>query len=230
MAVIVFANPKGGSGKTTSATILASVLAEQGVDVGIIDADPLKWITDWASIKPLENVTVYSEVNETNIVDLIDDCSQQHQIVLVDNEGTASQLGSYAIGMADLIIMPLQGSSMDARGGSAITSIIRSQERVLRRPVHSRVLLTRTSAAVASRSLKNVQEQLAKANIKTFTTSIVERAAFRDIFDYGGLLHELDPKSVSNVERAVDNARAFAKEVMNTLKEIADLNSQEKSA
>lgn len=230
MAVIVFANPKGGSGKTTSATILASVLAEQGVDVGIIDADPLKWITDWASIRPLKNVAVYSDVNEANIVDLIDDCSQRHQIVIVDNEGTASQLGSYAIGMADLIIMPLQGSSMDARGGSAITSIIRSQERILRRPVHSRVLLTRTSAAVASRALKNVKEQLVKANIRTFETSIVERAAFRDIFDYGGMLHELDPKSVSNVDKAVENAKAFGKEVMETLQEIYDLNLQEARA
>jgi chromosome partitioning protein len=221
MAVIVFANPKGGSGKTTSALILASELASSGIDVGIIDADPLKWITDWASIQPLEGITVYSDVNEQNIVDLIDECSQRHAIVLVDNEGTASQLGSYAIGMADLIIMPLQGSSMDARGGSAITSIIRSQERVLRRPVHSRVLLTRTSAAVATRSLRNVQQQLSAGNIKTFKTSIVERAAYRDIFDYGGHLRDLNPTSVSNVPKAVANAADFAAEVIATLKQIA---------
>lgn len=221
MAVVVFANPKGGSGKTTSAMILASELSCQNIDVAIIDADPLKWITDWASIKPLSKITVYSDVNEGNIVELIDECSQKHEIVIVDNEGVASQLGAYAIGMADLVILPLQGSSMDARGGSKITSIIRSQERVLRRPVHSRVLLTRTSAAVASRSLRNVQEQLAQANIKTFTRSIVERAAYRDILDYGGKLRDLDPASVSNVEKAVENAAEFAKEVLATLNEIA---------
>ncbi|EAT07416.1 chromosome partitioning protein [Sphingomonas sp. SKA58] len=221
MAVIVFANPKGGSGKTTSALILASELAHQGVNVGIIDADPLRWITDWASIRPLKDITIYSEVTETNIVDMIDQCSEAHDIVIVDNEGTASQLGAYAIGMADLVILPLQGSSMDARGGAAITSIIRSQERVLRRPVHNRVLLTRTSAAVASRSLRNVQEQLANAGIKVFATSIVERAAYRDILDYGGTLRDLDPKEVSNIAKAVDNAERFTNEVLETLREIS---------
>lgn len=221
MAVIVFANPKGGSGKTTSALILASELAHQGANVGIIDADPLRWITDWASIRPLKDITIYSEVTETNIVDMIDQCSEAHDIVIVDNEGTASQLGAYAIGMAHLVILPLQGSSMDARGGAAITSIIRSQERVLRRPVHNRVLLTRTSAAVASRSLRNVQEQLANAGIKVFATSIVERAAYRDILDYGGTLRDLDPKEVSNIAKAVDNAERFTNEVLETLREIS---------
>jgi chromosome partitioning protein len=152
---------------------------------------------------------------------MIDQCSEAHDIVIVDNEGTASQLGAYAIGMADLVILPLQGSSMDARGGAAITSIIRSQERVLRRPVHNRVLLTRTSAAVASRSLRNVQEQLANAGIKVFATSIVERAAYRDILDYGGTLRDLDPKEVSNIAKAVDNAERFTNEVLETLREIS---------
>jgi len=110
---------------------------------------------------------------------------------------------------------------MDARGGAAITSIIRSQERVLRRPVHNRVLLTRTSAAVASRSLRNVQEQLANAGIKVFATSIVERAAYRDILDYGGTLRDLDPKEVSNIAKAVDNAERFTNEVLETLREIS---------
>lgn len=222
MPVVVFANPKGGSGKTTSALLLASELAWKGINVAIIDADPLKWLTDWASLKKLSNITVYGEVNESNIVEKIDECSDQHDIVIVDNEGTASQLGSYAIGMADLVILPLQGSSMDARGGAAITSIIKSQERILRRPVHSRVLFTRTSAAVRSRSMKNVQDQLVEANIKSFNTTIVERAAYRDILDYGGHLRELDETAVSNVPKAITNAEAFADELLNTLKAISE--------
>ena len=41
---------------------------------------------------------------------------------------------------------------------------------------------------MASRALKNVRDQLDKAGIDIFATSIVERAAYRDILDYGGLL------------------------------------------
>ena len=45
MPVIVFATPKGGAGKTTSALLLASELAARGATVAIIDADPEKWIS-----------------------------------------------------------------------------------------------------------------------------------------------------------------------------------------
>ena len=40
MPVITLSSPKGGAGKTTAATILASELAERGASVTIIDADP----------------------------------------------------------------------------------------------------------------------------------------------------------------------------------------------
>jgi cellulose biosynthesis protein BcsQ len=40
MPTIVFASPKGGAGKSTSAVVLATELAGQGATVAIIDADP----------------------------------------------------------------------------------------------------------------------------------------------------------------------------------------------
>ncbi len=47
MPVIAFANPKGGSGKSTSALLLATELAVKGASVTIIDADPERWISQW---------------------------------------------------------------------------------------------------------------------------------------------------------------------------------------
>jgi chromosome partitioning protein len=66
--------------------------------------------------------------------------------------------------------------------------------------------------------LRNVREQLEKADIPIFTTTIVERAAYRDIFDYGGLLSGLPPGSVSNLDRARANAGHFAAEVIARLR------------
>ena len=40
MFVITFANPKGGSGKTTSAMLLAEQIALSGGRVAILDLDP----------------------------------------------------------------------------------------------------------------------------------------------------------------------------------------------
>ena len=50
MPVIAFANPKGGAGKTTTALLLATELAARGAAVTVIDADPERWISQWAKL------------------------------------------------------------------------------------------------------------------------------------------------------------------------------------
>ena len=221
MPVIAFANPKGGAGKTTSALLLASELAARGAKVAIIDADPEKWISQWGALpgRPA-TITIVSDVTEDTIVDQIEAASAEAPFVVVDLEGTASLMVANAIGMSDLVIIPTQGASMDAKGAAKTIKLIRNQARLTRRDIPHAVLLTRTSAAVASRALKNVRDQLDKAGIDIFTTSIVERAAYRDILDFGGLLSDLDPKLVSNVDKALLNAREFAGEVIAKLKAV----------
>jgi chromosome partitioning protein len=219
MPTISFANPKGGAGKTTSALLLASELASRGAKVAIIDADPEKWISQWGKLpgKP-DNLMIIGDVTEDTIVDQIEIAAEAAQFVIVDLEGTASLMVANAIGMSDLIVIPTQGASMDAKGAAKTIRLIRNQERMARRPILHSVLLTRTSAAVMSRALKNVREQLDKAGVNVFETAIVERAAYRDIFDYGGLLSDLTQAQVSNIDKARDNAREFAGEVIAKLK------------
>lgn len=219
MPVVSFANPKGGAGKTTSALLLAGELAAKGAHVTVIDADPERWISQWGKMpgKPA-NIDIIADVTEDSIVDVIERAAARTQFVIVDLEGTASLMVANAIGMSDLVIIPAQGASMDAKGAAKTIRLIRNQERLSRRQIAHSILLTRTSAAVTSRALRNVREQLDRASIDVFSTSIVERAAFRDIFDFGGLLSDLRSDQVSNVERAIENARSFAGEVIAKLK------------
>lgn len=219
MPVIAFANPKGGAGKTTTALLLATELAVKGALVTIIDADPERWISQWAKLpgKP-ESITIASDVTEDTVVDAIEEAERTAQFVIVDLEGTASLMVSNAIGMADLVVIPIQGSSMDAKGGAKTIKLIRNQEKMSRRKIAHAVVLTRTGAAITSRALRNVSEQLQAGGVEIFKTAIVERAAYRDLFDYGGTLATLDPKQVSNIEKAAQNAREFAGEVLARLK------------
>lgn len=223
MPVISFANPKGGAGKTTSALLLASELAAQGASIVLVDADPEKWISQWGALpgKP-DNIRIVSEVTEDSVVDVIDQAATQVQFVIVDLEGTASLMVANAIGLSDLVIIPTQGASMDAKGAVKTLRLIRNQARLAGREITHAVLLTRTSAAVASRSLKNIRDQLDEAGVDVFTTSIVERAAYRDLLDFGGRLDALDPSKVSNVDKAVQNAREFMAEVVARLKKAAN--------
>ena len=161
MPVIAFANPKGGAGKTTAALLLASELASHGARVTVIDADPERWISGWGKLpgRP-DTLRVIEGASEDAIVDTIAEAQEEAQFVVVDLEGTASLMAAHAVGMADLVVIPTQGGSMDAKGAAKTIRLIRNQERMLRRSVAHGVLLTRTSAAVASRSLRNVRAQL----------------------------------------------------------------------
>ena len=73
-----------------------------------------------------------------------------------------------------------------------------------------------------TRDLKDVQAQLLDAKVPVFKTRMIERAAFRAIFSYGGTLSSLDPAQVSSLATAKQNARAFAAEVVALLKSNAD--------
>ncbi|KQQ11535.1 chromosome partitioning protein ParA [Methylobacterium sp. Leaf122] len=223
MPVIAFANPKGGAGKTTTALLLATELASRGASVTIIDADPERWISQWGKLpgKP-DSVTIVGDVTEDSVVDAIDAAAGDAQFVIVDLEGTASLMVANAIGMADLVVIPIQGSSMDAKGGAKTIRLIRNQEKMARRKIEHAVVLTRTGAAVTSRALRNVTEQLQAGGIDIFQTAIVERAAYRDLMDFGGTLSGLNPSQTSNLDKAIANAREFAGEVVAKLKTAAN--------
>ncbi len=224
MPVISFANPKGGAGKSTSALILATQLAERGGTVEVIDADPEQWIRQWAALGPEPiGLSVTSCTSSEQIVEAIAEAAQRAKFVIVDLEGTASLLVAQAVGMSDLVLIPLQASTMDAKGAAKTLKLIRNQSVMLRRPIQHSVVFTRTNAAILTRSMKNVRQQLSEASVDVLETAIVERAAFRDLFDFGGGLSDLDPDLVSNLEKAKENARQFAGEVVRSLRNMEEL-------
>lgn len=221
MAIITLANPKGGSGKTTAAVVLATTLASNGGNVSIIDGDPEGWASQWEQASqasaplPVRTTTA----TEDTILDVIDAEAQRSAFVVVDPEGSASLLAAQAIAASDLVLIPSQASSLDAKGAVKALRLVANQARVICRPIAHRVLFTRTSAAIQTRAMRAIRAQLDAAGVPMMRTALVERAAFRDLLDYGGALGDLDQSEVANLDKAIANARAFAAEVIEILKE-----------
>lgn len=218
MPVIAMISPKGGVGKTTAATILATQLAK-GADVIMIDADPNRPIAAWAALdgKP-DNVEVLSDIGQENIIDRIDEAAARVPFVIVDCEGSASLTVAYAIGAADLVLIPTQGSQLDAKQAAKALSLIRNQERQGRRSILHRVLFTRTNPIIRPRTLANIISQFSEAGVEVMKTQLNEREAFRALFSFGGGLDQLDAAQVANIDKAQANARAFVAEVVTILR------------
>ncbi|WP_150526339.1 ParA family protein [Roseibium sediminis] len=225
MPVISFANAKGGAGKTTAALLLATEIADRRKTVTLVDADPQKWLSKWAELPNVNpRISVVSVTSASSIIGQIQDASTTSDYVIVDLEGTENLLVANAISMSDLVIVPIQGSAMDARGGSKILALVRKLQKIVHHDIQHCVLLTRTTAVVTTRAMRAVQEHLAAIGVETLMTPLVERAAFRDLFDFGGSLSQLANHPVSNLENAKENATMYVAEVLGRLETVTSRN------
>ena len=215
MPTIAFANSKGGVGKSTSAALLAAELAVRGTSVTIIDADPNQPVSRWGRKpgKP-ESLTVVSSVTEETLIDAIEHAAGTTAFVIVDLEGTASLMVAQAMSRADLVIIPMKGSALDAMEAIKVIKFIRRQERAYSRRIPYTVLFTQTNPAVRPRTLKSIEADLRQENIPLFTTAIHERDAYRAVFSFGGTLYGLEAGLVRNIPAAAKNVRDFTAEVI----------------
>jgi chromosome partitioning protein len=220
MPVVVMANPKGGSSKSTSALVLAQTLAAAGASVTVIDADPNHPIVDWRSGSSRSTVRVIGDATESNVVRVITEERARQQFVFVDLEGTASRLVSRAISRADLVIIPLQASFVDARQASRAVGLVQEEEETLSRSIPSRILLTRTSPLIPTKLEREIVEKLNEAELPRFATHLHERQAFKALFARRLALDELDPKQISGVPEAIANAEKLAEELADALTEV----------
>ena len=215
MPVITFANTKGGAGKTTAVLLLATELERMGHRVTILDADPQYWINRWfehtgqrTTIKVIPYVTMAS-------IELqIQECRATSDYILIDLPGSRSPLLAKAIGYSNHVLIPIQGCAMDAQGGAHVIELLQYLDAKAGIRIPHSVVLTRVNSMVTTRALHIVKTLLSERGVHVLNTPIIERSAFRDIFDCGGTLYTMDPTRVSNLLKSRENAQAFAAEIL----------------
>lgn len=220
MPIISFANSKGGSGKTTSALLLACELSQYKATT-LIDADPRRPITEWYKIKGgPEHLNVVTNSNENTIIDEIEQASAKSSFVIVDLEGVASRLTSYAISMSDLVIIPMKEQQQDAWAAMDVIKQIKLESRARRATIPFAMLFTQTRVVAKSRTARHIASQFrASKSIPCFDTEINDRDAFSALFNIGGTIHDLKPSDVNNIAAAKENASLFAEETISLLRE-----------
>jgi len=219
MPTIGFVSPKGGVGKTTSAFLFATALSRV-YDVTVIDADPNHPIQTWArggNTPP--RLTIISDVDEETIIERIEDAASKTTFVIVDLEGTASKTVIYAISQADFVIIPTQGSQLDANEASRAIRVVLQSEKMTGKKKPYAVLLTRTNSSIRTRGLAHIQSALVDAGIPVLETELNERDAFKAVFSFRQTLEGLNASDVPNLDKAKLNVLEFVAEVVERLKE-----------
>lgn len=217
MPTIAIASPKGGAGKSTTAVILATQLAHAGVPVTLLDCDPNRSVSLWASRgqRP-ERIKVIAEVSESTIIKTIKENDRDGHIVVVDLEGVASRLMSRAISQADLVLTPMRATTLDATVGSRTVALIQEEEEALGRTIPLSVVFTMTKT-IKSKQHSGIAASLRGQGVHVIEPDLLERAAFSSLFEFGGDLYTMPPQG--NADAARNNAEQFAKAVMKRLME-----------
>jgi chromosome partitioning protein len=212
MAVVSVCSTKGGVGKTTLVICLADAFARQGGSVAIIDADPNGHVASWRE-RAAEDCTVdvISGVTEKAILDRISEAASHYSVVLVDLEGAASQAVTYAIAESDLVLIPTKVSGMDLQEVFRTYEVVQRAERMLRRPIPARVVLTQMSP-LQSRVAQHARQEIQGASIPVLRTEIIQRAAYQSIHFTGAT-----PAGPDGDQKALNEVRGVLDELLTTL-------------
>lgn len=214
MPVLTFANTKGGAGKTTAVLLIATELARRGHRVTILDSDPQHWITKWKEASTdIPNLKVVSYVSIDNIDLHITEERPKCDYLLVDLPGARNTLLAKAIGYADHVLIPIQGSHMDAQGGAHVIELLQYLRERSEIRIPFSVILSRVNPMVTTRALGAIKELLGARGVRILETPIIERAAYKDVFASGGTLYTMVAGKAAGLIKAQDNARMLALEV-----------------
>ncbi len=223
MPVIAFANPKGGSGKTTSALLLACELAEE-TNVTIIDADPRHPVSKWAArrsdmTEPPEYLTTVKNDSEDTIIEEIEIAAARDPFVIIDLEGVASKKNAFAISQADLVIIPMKEQQQDAEAALDVIKELVNLSKISGKEIPFSILFTQTKVVAKSRTSQFVASQFrGNSAFNCFNTEVNERDAFAAIYTMGGSVRTLDAKQTNGTDRAIENITNFAAEVVGKLR------------
>ncbi len=236
MYVITFANPKGGSGKTTSAMLLAEQVALSGGRVAILDLDPNANILSWSQVRKEAGrtapFTVHGRPPVEDMVELIDSISAQADYLIIDLEGSKDQIVTFALSRTDLCVIPMDGSPMEARQAASAVRLVQTTASMIRAPIDFVLLFTRTNAAFQSTDERDVRQEMQQNDVPTLPVRIAKRAPYTRIFRDAVLLSELPEivaqemsgksasaigKAEKQVTSAIENAQVYAQAVIHAL-------------
>ncbi len=122
---IVFANEKGGTGKSTTAVHVAIALAYQGARVAVIDLDARqrtlhRYLENRAETQARRKITlpsatfaVYDGTSVAELDAMIDELGKTHDFLVFDTPGRDDPLARHVATCADTLVTPLNDSFVD---------------------------------------------------------------------------------------------------------------------
>src|SRR5262249_6183461 len=120
---IVFANTKGGVGKSTLAVHLAVWLHDQGKKVALLDTDKQRSSSHWiAEAEP--KMTIRVAGTPDICLSEVQELARDHEFVVGDGPGGLDDVSRTLLILADLALLPITPSILDLRSVQQATAVL----------------------------------------------------------------------------------------------------------
>ncbi|HLS69418.1 MAG TPA: ParA family protein [Kiloniellales bacterium] len=204
--VVVMASIKGGVGKSTLAASLAVHWLQAGRRVALLDTDPNATLTRWhGKASALAAATMRTELDEHSVLAHIEDLRQEHDVVIVDCAGFGNQAMVFAIGGADLVLIPVMADEASVYEAMRTRKVVESAAAMARRTIPAYTVLTRVKRTSVAR---HTRAQLEALGANPLQGQLGDRTIFQESSFHGSAPADLAPSSL-----AAQEVRALAQEL-----------------
>lgn len=218
--LIVIGGQKGGSGKTTVATNIATMRVIESRDILLYDVDPQRTATLWASRRDedqnLLRVSSSQKVLDKRTINIgavirneLRALQSKYQDIIIDAGGADNEALRAALSLADLAIFPIIPSEFDMWTFETLSNLVASAQRTL----NVKVLLNRvsTNPATAKKEIEDCDDFLSDFdNLTRFDSFLSERIAVRRASGKGMAIVEYKPADL----KATEEIESVYKEVL----------------
>lgn len=179
MSIVTVASSKGGPGKTTVCMVLAGRLAQEGLKVAAVDADPAQAFMRWTrTYEGAPLFAVEAEADEARLAHLIHARSQSADVVLVDTAGFGNRAATVAMTGADAVLIPSLFGEADVTEAENTVRLVAGLSQAARRSIPVGVLLNRVKRTQLAR---HVMREIEAADLPLLTSTLGDLVAYGEM-------------------------------------------------
>lgn len=190
--MIVFANTKGGVGKSTLAVHLAVWLHDRGAKVALLDCDKQHSSSQWiAEAEPRITLAVANTPEE--VASLAKSLHGSHDFVVGDGPGGLDDLSRTLLILTDLALFPISPSILDLRSVAQATTILKYAQSINGGRPEGRLVLNKMKKRGAiSRELRTAAPELGLVVTKSVVRDL---EVYRDAAQQGTVVTRMKSRA-----------------------------------